>query len=118
MGRYKQVMNGLVKLFCILFYYGIFIRLKRCYLLFFSKHRQNLDLSNKTVLITGASSGIGLQLAHDLISLPSDHRPKKLILWDLNKNPDFKEKDTVGNVIIECYKVDITDYKTVVELIK
>lgn len=101
---------GLTTLIYALYYHGIYLRFRRAYLCFFSNHRQELDLSTQTVLITGAASGIGRQLALDLLTLPKEHRPKKLILWDLNQCPDFQDGVPQAGVQIICRRFDVCNY--------
>jgi len=86
--------------------------------MFTGKHRTDLDLSGKTVLITGAASpaGIGHSLAIDLLNLPK--APSRLILWDIAKFVDFEDGETRNNTTIITRKVDVTDYEKVNELIK
>ena len=85
---------------------------------FHTVYRTDLDLSGKTVLITGAASpaGIGHSLAIDLLNLPK--APSRLILWDIAEFVDFENGETRKSTTIITRNVDVTDYEKVNELIK
>merc|ERR1712176_959205 len=109
---------GLIGFFKAIFYHAIYLRFLRIKLMFFSKHRTELDLTGKTVLITGAArvDGIGHSLALDLLKLPK--APKRLFLWDIVDFPDFENGEKRNGTEIVTRNVDVTDYDKVNELIK
>jgi len=86
----------------------IFRRVLTAYRRNFSAAKENLDLSGKTVLITGAASGFGRQFALDFMKLGPKRAPAKLILWDLNSLEEF-----ANDPKIDTCQLDTTDYDKV-----
>ena len=95
--------------------YGIFINfslwLQRIWIYFFGTHQTDLNLSNKTVLITGAANGIGRTTAYSLLNL--ENPPSRLILWDVESLEEFKEisknKSKFEKTKIFCDHVDLSN---------
>ena len=72
------------------------------------------NLSNSTVLVTGANAGLGLEVAREF--LPST--PKRLILAvrDIDKGNAAKQKlerGNIGSTAIEVRKLDQASFKSV-----
>ncbi|GJJ08164.1 hypothetical protein Clacol_002372 [Clathrus columnatus] len=73
----------------------------------------NKDLTDKTVVITGATSGVGLEVAKHLTGL----NPKKIILACRNLE---KGQQVIKSLGIFCYVraevwlLDLTDFKTII----
>ena len=114
-------MIKLIKTLYLLFHSILIRRLKIVYTKLFSKSLEKCDYSNQTVLITGAASGFGRQLAYDFLSLRK-RAPKNLILWDVSPNL-FKEFDTGrknGNTKIFLDQFDIREqnYNKMQQLLK
>ncbi|MCX5997418.1 MAG: SDR family NAD(P)-dependent oxidoreductase [Chloroflexi bacterium] len=76
------------------------------------KAREMYDFSNKTIIITGASGGIGTALSREL-----DRRGAKLVLADINFNGLESSASglTSNPLIIKCDITDRADVKTLVE---
>ncbi|GAP88451.1 putative NAD -binding protein [Rosellinia necatrix] len=78
--------------------------------------KEDIDLRAKTAIITGASAGIGLEAARQLLDLGL----KRLILAvrDVNKG-EAAHKDLSagreGNYVIEVWKLDLASYASVTE---
>jgi len=65
-------------------------------------------VSGKTVLLTGAANGIGRQTVLDLLSMPINHRPEKLV-WDIEPLDEFQANSVTKNCVdIVCRKVDLS----------
>ncbi|GMH97459.1 hypothetical protein TrST_g12673 [Triparma strigata] len=58
-------------------------------------------LSNKTVLITGPTSGLGLQVVKDLASLPTQNKPFKVILLARSESKAISTSEILKNVDIK-----------------
>lgn len=96
-------------------FYGIFYR--RVLLLYaklFKNSYSKCNLAGKNVLITGAASGLGRQIAFDLLRMPKERQPRKLYLWDINPLKEFQDLGKSPNEPeIELYVGDMCDYQKV-----
>ena len=103
----------LLKIFYRMFEGLILRRLRTSYYRNFSKSKENLDVSGKTILITGAASGFGKQFAEDFLSF-GKRAPKRLILWDVHPDINKLYVDKATSVTeIETCQLDTTDYEKV-----
>jgi len=76
-------------------------------LLFTANPKKNLNLKNKTLLITGSSNGIGRQIVHDIFNLPEHHQPQQLILWDREESSENYE--LLGSIKVLFQKIDLNN---------
>lgn len=91
-----------------LFYGCFYRRILQLWVKFFSKSYEKIDLKGKNVLVTGAASGLGRQVALDLIQMPKYRRPTKIFLWDINSLEEFQNMEPA-----EILQIDLCDYQKV-----
>lgn len=92
-------------------------RLKIVYSKIFSQGYEKSNFSGKTVLITGAASGFGRQLALDFLKMDQKKSPKTVILWDCNPLEEFQNFKHVSTKILTA-RFDVTNYKKMENMIK
>lgn len=98
---------SLPKVIYYLTIHNILLWIRRFVLLFTADPKKNLNLKNKTLLITGSSNGIGRQIVHDIFSLPKNHQPEQLILWDREESTENYE--LLGSIKIVFQKIDLNN---------
>lgn len=72
-----------------------------------------MNFENKTILITGASSGIGEQLAKDFAALRCN---LILLARSIDKLEALKEQLLCNNISITCFKCDVSDKNEVAQV--
>merc|ERR1712071_61331 len=100
-----------------LIFFNIYLGLKRVYVFLFADPIRTLDLSGKTLLITGSSNGIGRQLVVDIFSMPKEHHPRRLLLWDMEEADHELLSTAPGWIEVFTEQVDISDYERVTKLL-
>ena len=67
-----------------------------------------LDLRGRKAVVTGGASGIGLAIAHRLVTSGAT-----VALWDLSENAMLSAATTLGSSATKCVVVDVSDSRAV-----